>query len=190
MKQKKENQETENLKDINKEECATQQNEAGTTEDVSTEEESSASEAEKAQEEIAKLKDQLLRNMAEFENYRKRTIKEKSDLILNGGAKVISSLLPIVDDLERAIKNTEESIEDSSLVEGLHLIYKKFMGILEKQGLKAIDTDNQDFDVDKHEAIAMVPAGEEKKGMIIDCVLKGYTLNDKVIRHAKVAVGQ
>lgn len=144
-----------------------------------------------AEEENAKLKDQLLRQIAEFDNYRKRTLKEKAELILNGGEKTLSSLLPILDDLERAEKNIQENTNIETLKEGLDLVFKKFRGTLEKQGLKAIETKNQDFNTDFHEAIAMIPVPEgDQKGKVIDCVQTGYTLNDKVIRHAKVAVGQ
>nr|WP_311490412.1 nucleotide exchange factor GrpE [uncultured Alloprevotella sp.] len=144
-----------------------------------------------AEEENAKLKDQLLRQIAEFDNYRKRTLKEKAELILNGGEKTLSSLLPILDDLERAEKNIQENTNIETLKEGLDLVFKKFRDTLEKQGLKAIETKNQDFNTDFHEAIAMIPVPEgDQKGKVIDCVQTGYTLNDKVIRHAKVAVGQ
>ena len=144
-----------------------------------------------AEEENAKLKDQLLRQIAEFDNYRKRTLKEKAELILNGGEKTLSSLLPILDDLERAEKNIQENTNIETLKEGLDLVFKKFRDTLEKQGLKAIETKNQDFNTDFHEAIAMIPVTEgDQKGKVIDCVQTGYTLNDKVIRHAKVAVGQ
>lgn len=144
-----------------------------------------------AEEENAKLKDQLLRQIAEFDNYRKRTLKEKAELILNGGEKTLSSLLPILDDLERAEKNIQENTNIETLKEGLDLVFKKFRDTLEKQGLKTIETKNQDFNTDFHEAIAMIPVPEgDQKGKVIDCVQTGYTLNDKVIRHAKVAVGQ
>lgn len=144
-----------------------------------------------AEEENAKLRDQLLRQIAEFDNYRKRTLKEKAELILNGGEKTLSSLLPILDDLERAEKNIQENTNIETLKEGLDLVFKKFRDTLEKQGLKAIETKNQDFNTDFHEAIAMIPVPEgDQKGKVIDCVQTGYTLNDKVIRHAKVAVGQ
>ncbi|WP_172276882.1 nucleotide exchange factor GrpE [Xylanibacter muris] len=144
-----------------------------------------------ANEEIAALKDKYLRSVAEFENYRKRTLKEKTELILNGGEKVISALLPVVDDMERAIANGDKTEDPKVLREGMELIYAKCIKILESQGVKKIDTDNADFDTDMHEAIAMVPGmGDDKKGKVIDCVQTGYKLNDKVIRHAKVAVGQ
>lgn len=144
-----------------------------------------------AQEEILKLKDQNLRQLAEFDNYRKRTMKEKTELILNGGEKVIAALLPVLDDLERAQANLDKNQNFETLKEGVTLITKKLQDILAKQGLKRIETEEQSFDVDFHEAIAMVPVADEKqKGKVIDCVATGYMLNEKVIRHAKVAVGQ
>jgi molecular chaperone GrpE len=144
---------------------------------------------EVAQAEIAELKDKYLRSVAEFDNYRKRTLKEKAELILNGGEKTISAILPILDDFERAIADKNEDAK--AIKEGFELIYKKFNKTLEGMGVKKIETTDQDFDTEYHEAIAMVPGmGDDKKGKIIDCVEAGYTLNDKVIRHAKVAVGQ
>jgi len=145
---------------------------------------------EAANQEIASLKDQLLRKIAEFDNYRKRTIKEKTDLILNGGEKTITTILPVIDDMERALKNMQNAEDVSAVVEGVELIYKKFMDILAKQGVSVIDTKEADFDVDLHEAIAQVPAPTpELKGKIMDCTLTGYKLNEKVIRHAQVVVG-
>ncbi len=145
---------------------------------------------DKATEEIADLKDQLLRKIAEFDNYRKRTIKEKTELILNGGEKTIVSILPVIDDMERALKNMQKAEDVAAVLEGVELIYKKFLDILEKQGVKTIKTENEDFNVDLHEAIAQLPAPtDEMKGKILDCTLTGYTMNDKVIRHAQVVVG-
>ena len=146
---------------------------------------------EKAQKEIAELKDKWLRSVAEFENYRKRTLKERAELILNGGEKFITAVLPILDDMERAIENGAKTDDPEVLREGMTLIHQKFMKVLEAQGVSRIDTDNADFDTDVHEAVAMVPGmGDDKKGKVIDCLQQGYKLNDKVIRHAKVAVGQ
>lgn len=146
---------------------------------------------EEANEQIAKLKDQLLRTMAEFENYKKRTLKEKTELILNGGEKTISAILPVLDDMERAIANADKADDINKLEEGWELIYKKFEGCLNSLGVKKIETENADFNTDYHEAVAMVPGmGDDKKGKVIDCVQTGYLLNEKVIRHAKVAVGQ
>ena len=168
--------------------------EAEEKEEVNSEETSEEEEKdplEKAQEEIADLKDKWLRSVAEFENYRKRTLKERAELILNGGEKVITAILPIIDDMERAIENGDKTDDPEVLREGLSLIHQKFMKTLEAQGVSKIETENADFDTDVHEAVAMVPGmGDDKKGKVIDCLQQGYKLNDKVIRHAKVAVGQ
>jgi len=146
---------------------------------------------EKMQEEIAELKDKYLRSVAEFDNYRKRTLKERAELILNGGEKVIQAILPVIDDMERAIENGQKTDDPEVLREGMTLIHQKFMKILEAQGVSKIETIDSDFDTDIHEAVAMVPGmGDDKKGKVIDCLQQGYKLNDKVIRHAKVAVGQ
>nr|WP_294723548.1 nucleotide exchange factor GrpE [Prevotella sp.] len=143
----------------------------------------------KAEQEVETLKKQLLYKTAEFENYRKRTLKEKAELILNGGEKTIAAILPILDDFERAIADKSE--DPKVIKEGVQMIFNKFNKTLESLGVKKIETKDKDFDVDFHEAIAMVPGmGDDKKGKVIDCVQTGYTLNDKVIRHAKVAVGQ
>ena len=143
----------------------------------------------KAQQEVEELKKLLLYKTAEFENYRKRTLKEKAELILNGGEKTVAAILPILDDFERAI--ADKSDDPKAIKEGVQMIFNKFVKTLEGLGVKKIETNDKDFDVDFHEAIAMVPGmGDDKKGKIIDCVQTGYTMNDKVIRHAKVAVGQ
>lgn len=141
------------------------------------------------QEEVEKWKDKYIRLAAEFDNYKKRTLKEKSELILNGSEKTISTILPILDDFERALADKTE--DPKTIKEGFDLIFKKFLKALETLGVNKIETDDADFNVDYHEAIAMVPGmGNDKKGKVIDCVQTGYKLNDKVIRHAKVAVGQ
>lgn len=146
---------------------------------------------EAANEKIEELKDKYLRTVAEFDNYRKRTLKEKAELILNGGEKAISAILPVLDDMERAIANGEKTEDAQVLREGIELIFAKFQKTLEGLGVRKIETDGADFDTDVHEAIAMVPGmGDDKKGKVLDCVQTGYKLNDKVIRHAKVAVGQ
>ena len=146
---------------------------------------------EKALAENAELKDKWLRSVAEFENYRKRTLKERAELILNGGEKFITAILPVLDDMERAIENGAKTDDPAVLREGMELIYQKFMKTLEAQGVNKIETTDADFDTDVHEAVAMVPGmGDDKKGKVIDCLQQGYKLNDKVIRHAKVAVGQ
>lgn len=145
----------------------------------------------KALEEIEVLKDKYLRSVAEFDNYRKRTLKEKTELILNGSEKAVKAFLPILDDMERAIDSSENSDDIEAIREGMKLIYQKTTKTMESIGVKKIDTTDADFDTDFHEAVAMVPGmGDDKKGKILDCVQAGYTLNEKVIRHAKVAVGQ
>lgn len=143
---------------------------------------------EKAKAEAIEWKDKYIRLYAEFDNYKKRTLKEKAELILNGGEKTITSILPILDDFERAF--ADKGKDADAVREGFELIFKKLIKTLEGLGVKKIETEEKDFDVDFHEAIAMVPGADEKKGKVIDCVQNGYTLNDKVIRHAKVAVGQ
>lgn len=157
--------------------------------DIPAEETEELTEAEKMQQQLDEMKDRYLREVAEFDNYKKRTLKEKADLILNGGEKTITAILPVLDDFERALADKNE--DPKAIKEGMELIYKKFMKSLEGLGVKKIDTEDKDFDTDVMEAIAMVPGvGDDKKGKVIDCVQAGYTLNDKVIRHAKVAVGQ
>jgi len=143
------------------------------------------------QAQVSELKDKYLRSVAEFDNYRKRTLKERAELILNGGEKVLTAILPVVDDMERAIDNGAKTDDPQVLREGMELIYHKLIKVLEAQGVSMIDTAGADFDTDVHEAVAMVPGmGDDKKGKVIDCLQKGYKLNEKVIRHAKVAVGQ
>ena len=145
----------------------------------------------KSEAEAADLKDRLLRQMAEFDNYRKRTMKEKAEIILNGSAGVVTDILPVIDDLERAIANSAKSEDYNALKEGVELIYNKLMHILEQKGLQKISPRNEPFDTDFHEAIAMIPApSEDLKGKVLDCAIDGYKLNDKVLRHAKVAVGE
>ena len=154
-------------------------------------EEEPQTEEENLAKQLEELKDKYLRTVAEFENFKRRTLKEKTELILNGGEKAITGILPIIDDMERAIENAHKQACVDVVEEGWELIYKKLLSTLEGMGVKKIEVDGKDFDVDFHEAVAMVPGmGDEKKGKIIDCLQTGYTLNDKVIRHAKVAVGQ
>ena len=180
------NEETVDLnQDTNKDEAnEPQEQPQATEEDNSTEE-------EKLTQQLEELKDKYLRIVAEFDNFKRRTLKEKTELILNGGEKAITVILPIIDDMERAIENAHKQECVDAVEEGWELIYKKLLSTLEGMGVKKIEVENKDFDVDFHEAVAMVPGmGDDKKGKIIDCVQTGYTLNDKVIRHAKVAVGQ
>lgn len=196
MDPKKETMNEEELKDHT---AHTGQEDQGETEETATETQEKAETEEteqmgeltKLQEELDNMKDKYLRLSAEFDNYRKRTMKEKAELILNGGEKSISSILPIVDDFERALKNMETAEDVAAVKEGVELIYNKFMTVLGQNGVKVIETKEQTLNTDFHEAIAVIPAQEEKlKGKILDCVQTGYTLNDKVIRHAKVVVGE
>lgn len=173
-------------------------NEETTVEETPTEnpnEEEEAKEEAPAEptleEQIEELKTQLLYKQAEFENFRKRTLKEKAELILNGGEKTVKAILPVLDDFERAVQQAEKTEDIAAVKEGMELIFKKFLDTLKKMGVEKMDTQDADFNTDLHEAVALVPGmGDEKKGKVIDCVQTGYTLNDKVIRHAKVAVGQ
>ena len=189
-------------KDMNEEELKAQQEE--TLDNVATSQQDEGDKAEEqpakemsvedklaaAETKVAELQDKYLRQVAEFDNYRKRTIKEKAELILNGAEKTITAILPILDDMERALKNMDKMEDVAAGKEGVDLIFQKFVKILGEQGVKKIETENADFNTDLHEAIAQVPApSDEMKGKIIDCVKTGYTLNEKVIRHSQVAVG-
>ena len=189
-------------KDMNEEELKAQQEE--TLDNVATSQPDEGDKAEEqpakemsvedklaaAETKVAELQDKYLRQVAEFDNYRKRTIKEKAELILNGAEKTIAAILPILDDMERALKNMDKMEDVAAVKEGVDLIFQKFVKILGEQGVKKIETENADFNTDLHEAIAQVPApSDEMKGKIIDCVKTGYTLNEKVIRHSQVAVG-
>ena len=156
-----------------------------------TAEEKLQKELDEANEKIVSLEDKFLRQVAEFDNYRKRTIKEKAELIKSAAEKIMVAELPVVDDMDRALENMEKGMDADACIEGFKLIVHKFKNILTQNGLEKIETDGQDFDTDYHEAIALIPApSEELKGKILDCVQAGYKLGDKVIRHAKVAVGQ
>ena len=189
-------------KDMNEEELKAQQEE--TLDNVATSQPDEGDKAEEqpakemsvedklaaAETKVAELQDKYLRQVAEFDNYRKRTIKEKAELILNGAEKTITAILPILDDMERGLKNMDKMEDVAAVKEGVDLIFQKFVKILGEQGVKKIETENADFNTDLHEAIAQVPApSDEMKGKIIDCVKTGYTLNEKVIRHSQVAVG-
>lgn len=169
----------------------TAKGEASTEESPAAEDKEQKDPLTEANEKIDELKDKFLRSVAEFDNFRKRTIKEKAELILNGSEKAVQAVLPVIDDMERALANAEKTEDPKVLKEGMNLIYTKMQKALAGLGVKKIDTTDADFNTDLHEAVAMVPGmGDEKKGKVLDCVQAGYTLNDKVIRHAKVAVGQ
>ena len=189
-KEKQNNKETHQEKDIkindgNTQEAKSEEKDKNTYDNTPTAEEQLAA----AEEQITSLKDKYLRAVAEFDNYKKRTLKEKTELVLNGSEKAVCAILPILDDFERAIANATD--DSKAMKEGMELIFNKFCKTLESLGVKKIDTEGKDFDVDYHEAVAMVPGmGDDKKGKVIDCVQTGYQLNDNVIRHAKVAVGQ
>ena len=156
-----------------------------------TAEEKLQKELDEANEKVALLEDKYLRQVTEFDNYRKRTIKEKAEIIKNGGERVMESILPVLDDFERAMTNMAKDENATEILTGVELIYNKFTGILKQNGLQKIETEGADFNTDFHEAIALVPTPDESlKGKVLDCVQAGYTLNDKVIRHAKVAVGE
>ena len=179
-------------KELNSQETEEQLQEETTDQEAPlTKEEELEKELEKANETIEDQKDKYLRLSAEFDNYRKRTVKEKAELILNGGEKSLSSILPVVDDLERALQTMEKATDVAAVKEGVELIYNKFISVLGQNGVKVIETKDKPLDTDYHEAIAVVPApSETQKGKILDCVQTGYTLNDKVLRHAKVVVGE
>ena len=184
-------EETEELNDTPVEETDNQAEEPTEGASETKEQETETDPLTKAQAEIEELKDKYLRSVAEFDNYRKRTLKERAELIINGGEKVIAAILPVIDDMERAMENGAKTDDPEVLREGMTLIHQKFLKILEAQGVSKIETEDADFDTDIHEAVAMVPGmGDDKKGKVIDCLQQGYKLNDKVIRHAKVAVGQ
>ena len=178
--------------DATNEEMTNEENNATEQENIElTEEEKLQKELNEANEKIATLEDKYLRQVAEFDNYRKRTIKEKAELIKNGGERAIESILPVLDDFDRALANMAKDENAAEIMTGVELIYNKFTGILKQNGLQKIETEGADFNTDFHEAIAIIPAPNEAlKGKVLDCVQAGYTLNDKVIRHAKVAVGE
>lgn len=170
--------------------ATTQKDEGDKTEEQPAKEMSVEDKLAAAETKVAELQDKYLRQVAEFDNYRKRTIKEKAELILNGAEKTITAILPVLDDMERALKNMDKMEDVAAVKEGVDLIFQKFVKVLGEQGVKKIETENADFNTDLHEAIAQVPApSDEMKGKIIDCVKTGYTLNEKVIRHSQVAVG-
>lgn len=185
----KKDEELKNSKNEQNTEATTEKSEENVAEEKAEDTEKDPLEA--AQEQIADLKDKYLRSVAEFDNYRKRTIKEKADLLLNGAEKAVSAILPVMDDMERALANADKTNDAEALKEGMKLIFQKFEKCLNTLGVSKIETKDADFDTDFHEAVAMVPGmGDDKKGKVLDCVQTGYKLNDKVIRHAKVAVGQ
>ena len=144
----------------------------------------------KAQERIAELEDKNLRMMAEFDNYRRRTNKEKLELMATAGERIFKEMLPLVDDFERAVAVMDKTNDIDAVREGIKLIQQKFISFLDKQDVHEIETEGADFNTDEHEAVTTFAAGEDKKGKVIDCTQKGYKLGEKVIRFAKVVVGE
>jgi molecular chaperone GrpE len=155
-----------------------------------TPEESEVDETEALKERIAELEDKNLRMMAEFDNYRRRTNKEKLELMATAGERIFTEMLPLVDDFERAVAVMDKTNDIDAVREGIHLIQQKFIAFLDKQDVHAIETEGVDFNTDEHEAVTTFAAGEEQKGKVIDCTQKGYKLGEKVIRFAKVVVGE
>jgi molecular chaperone GrpE len=146
---------------------------------------------EKTEKELAELKDKHLRLQAEFDNYRKRTLKERMELLKTASESVLTNILPVIDDFERALQTLEQVEKDDHIKDGVKLIYNKFQEFLKQNGIKEIDTREKEFDTDLHEAVTTIPApSEELKGKIVDVVQKGYYLNDKVIRFSKVVIGE
>lgn len=187
---KKQSQEAAENEQTTSEASEAQEN-ASSEEKELTAEEKLGKELEEAQKVIDEQKDKYLRLSAEFDNFRKRTLKEKAELIKNGGEKAINAILPILDDLERALQNMQKAEDVKAIYEGVELIYQKFLKNLHQEGLEKMEPVGETFDTDFHEAVALVPApSEEQKGKVLDCVQTGYKLNEKVIRHAKVVVAQ
>lgn len=196
-KEKEQNKETEEVKDEmtneapSQEEKAEEKSEAKEEDKKENEEDVMKKQIDEANAKIAELTDKLLRLHAEFDNYKKRSNKEKAELIKNGGARAIESFLPVADDLERAMAAIETAEDVKAVIDGIKLIQDKLMQTFTKNGVTIIEAKDKVFDTDEHEAIAMIPAAsEEQKGKVIDCVQTGYKLNDKVLRHAKVVVAQ
>ncbi len=180
------NDDVNSQEDVQASEESTAQNE---TEEVN--ESDNSAEIEKLKEKCETMHNDYLRLYADFDNYKKRMLKEKAELIKSAGENIFNNILPLIDDFERALKAMETATDTDSVKEGVDLIYNKFISFLSQNGVKAIDTEAKEFDTDFHEAIARIPAPtEELKGKVIDCTQKGYTLNEKVIRYAKVVVGE
>ncbi|MEF8809588.1 MAG: nucleotide exchange factor GrpE [Bacteroidales bacterium] len=160
-------------------------------EEAEAQQEEEKKEEKSDKEKLAELQDKYLRLTAEYDNYRKRTLKEKMELTKSAGEDILKGLLPIMDDFERALQSIDEAGDIQAVKDGVYLIYNKFKDFLNQQGVKEIEAQDKDFDTDKHEAVSKVPAqNEELKGKVVDVVQKGYYLNDKVLRYAKVLVGE
>ena len=160
------------------------------TEEQASQEPTAEEQLAKAEERITELEDKNLRMMAEFDNYRRRTNKEKLELMATAGERIFKEMLPLVDDFERAVAVMDKTNDIDAVREGIHLIQQKFIAFLDKQDVHAIETEGVDFNTDEHEAVTTFAAGEDKKGKVIDCTQKGYKLGEKVIRFAKVVVGE
>ena len=188
---KREKENASKNENVNNEEATNLQEEQSNAADETAGSDNVSGEVEALQKKYNELNDSHLRLMAEFDNYRKRTLREKSELIKNGGESALTHLLPVVDDFERALQNIRSAEDIKAVTEGVELIYSKFMSYLSHQNVKPIETVGEPFDAETSEAVAMIPAPEpDMKGKVLDCVQTGYTLNDKVIRHAKVVVGE
>lgn len=191
MNAKDEKETSQKEENVKPEEATNLQNEQSNAAEPAEVSDNVSGELEALKKKCEELNDAHLRLMAEFDNYRKRTLREKADLIKNGGEASLGRLLPVVDDFERAMQNMRTAEDVKAVEEGVELIYNKFMAYLAQQGVKPIEATGKPFDTELFEAIATVPAPEpDMKGKVIDCVQTGYTLNDKVLRHAKVVVGE
>lgn len=180
-----------NDENVKKEEATNLQEGQSNATEPAAESDNVSAEMEALKKKCDELNDAHLRLMAEFDNYRKRTLREKADLIKNGGEASLGRLLPVVDDFERAMQNMRTTEDVKAVEEGVELIYNKFIAYLAQQGVKPMEATGKPFDSELYEAIATVPAPQpDMKGKVIDCVQTGYTLNDKVLRHAKVVVGE
>jgi molecular chaperone GrpE len=195
MKQENEDMELDdkltNNEEIVQDETSTVEGSEINGDNTSDEDDSLSKELNELKEKHNELNGSFLRLHAEFDNYRKRTLKEKAELIKNGGERVLTEIIPLVDDLERALEQVHLADDKDAFLEGLDLIYNKFENFLNQQGIKEIETTGETFDPERFEAVSLVPAPtEELKGKVIDCIQKGYMLNDKVIRFPKVIVGE
>lgn len=187
----KEEKDSVNEEITNETESVETPNEESTSEATEPTETDIKAELETLKEKCETMHNDYLRLYADFDNYKKRALKDKAELIKSAGENIFNNILPLVDDFERAMKAMENATEVASVKEGVDLIYGKFLSFLSQNGVKVIETEAKDFDTDFHEAIAKIPApSEEMKGKIIDCTQKGYMLNEKVIRYAKVVVGE
>lgn len=176
--------------ELNQEQNPSEGTETQTEEPTPTREEQLEAQVEALKKQVSELEDIKLRQMAEFDNFRRRTNREKLELMATAGEGIFTDMLPLIDDLERAMQMIDKYEDINAMKEGVQMIYRKFLGFLEQNKVTAIETEGKDFSTDEHEAITTFAAGEDKKGKIIDCTQKGYKLGEKVIRFAKVVVGE